>query len=90
MKCIFLNENIKILINISLNFVSMGQNKNIPALVQIMTWHQSGDKPLFEPMVASLLTHIYPSLSLNESKAECDDDNWNAFSTNVLSISVVI
>ena len=31
---------------------------NIPALVQIMVWRWSGDKPLFKPMMASLLTHI--------------------------------
>ena len=31
---------------------------NIPAMVQIMAWRPSGDKPLSEPMVVSLLTHI--------------------------------
>ena len=31
---------------------------NIPALVQIMTWCRSGDKPLSEPMMINLLTHI--------------------------------
>ena len=31
---------------------------NIPALVQIMAWHRPGDKPLFEPMMVSLLMHI--------------------------------
>ena len=30
----------------------------IPALVQIMAWHQSGDKPLSEPKMVSLLTDI--------------------------------
>ena len=30
----------------------------IPALVQIMAWRRSGDKPLSEPMMISLLTHI--------------------------------
>ena len=29
-----------------------------PALVQIMAWRRSGDKPLSEPMMVSLLTHI--------------------------------
>ena len=28
------------------------------ALVQIMAWHRPGDKPLSEPMMVSLLTHI--------------------------------
>ena len=31
---------------------------NIPALVQIMVWHRPGNKPLSEPMMISLMTHI--------------------------------
>ena len=31
---------------------------NIPALVQIMAWRRPGDKPLSEPMMDSLPTHI--------------------------------
>ena len=57
-KCIFLNVNIRISIKISLKFVPKGQINNIPALVQIMAWRRSGDKPLSEPMMISLLTHI--------------------------------
>ena len=45
-KCIFLNEKIRIFINISLKFVPKGQIKNIPASVQMMAWHWPGDKPL--------------------------------------------
>ena len=44
------------LIDISQNIVPNGQINNIPALVQIMAWHQSGDKPLSEPMMESLLS----------------------------------
>ena len=54
----FKNENAKILIRISMKFVLNGPIKNIPALVQIMAWHRPGDKPLSEPMMISLLTHI--------------------------------
>ena len=54
----FLNEDIWILINISLKFVSKGQINNIPALVQIMVWCWPRDKPLSEPMVVSFLMHI--------------------------------
>ena len=57
-KCIFLNENVSISIKISLEFDPKGPNNNIPALVQMMAWCQPGDKPLSEPMVGSLLTHI--------------------------------
>ena len=56
-KCIFLNENVSISIKISLKFVRKGPMDNIPALVQIMAWRRLGDKPLYEPMLVSLLTH---------------------------------
>ena len=46
------------MIKISLKFVPMGPINNIPALVQIMAWRLPGDKPLSEPMMVSLLTHI--------------------------------
>ena len=51
---------------ISLRFVPKGLINNIPALVQIMAWHRPGDKPLSEPMMVNLLTHIYASPGLNE------------------------
>ena len=51
-KCSFLNENVWILINISLKVVPKGPINNIPALVQIMAWRRIGDKPLSEPKLA--------------------------------------
>ena len=57
-KRIFLNENIGISIKISLKFVHKGPINNIPALVQMMAWRRPGDKPLSEPMVIRLPTHI--------------------------------
>ena len=57
-KRIFLNQNVRIPIYISLEFVSKGPINNIPALVQIMAWRRPGDKPLSETMLVSLLTHI--------------------------------
>ena len=57
-KRIFLNENVGISIKISLKFVLKGPINNIPALVQLMAWRQPGDKPLAEPMVIRLPTHI--------------------------------
>ena len=50
-KCNFLNENVSIPIKISLKFVPKGPINNIPALVQIMDWRRTGDKPLCEPMM---------------------------------------
>ena len=49
-KCIFLN--------ISLKFVPKGPINNIPALLQMMAWRRPGDKPLYETVLVSLLTHI--------------------------------
>ena len=57
-KRIFLNENVRISIKISLKFVPKGTINNNPAPVQIMNWRRSGDKPLFEPMMVRLPTHI--------------------------------
>ena len=58
LRCIFLNENVWIAIKFSKKFVPKGLINNIPALVQIMAWHRPGAKPLSEPMLVSLLTHI--------------------------------
>ena len=57
-KRILLNENGRIWIKNSLKFVPKGPINNIPALVQIMAWRRRGDKPLSEPMIVSLSTHI--------------------------------
>ena len=57
-KRIFFNENVRISIKISLKFVPKGPINNIPALVEIMAWRRPGDKPLSEPMMVRLPTHI--------------------------------
>ena len=45
---------------------------NNPALVQIMAWRRSGYKPLSEPMMVNLLTHI----SLNELMMHWDQGSF--------------
>ena len=55
---VFVKENVRISINLPLKFVPKGPISNIPALVQIMAWRRPGDKPLSEPVMVSLLTHI--------------------------------
>ena len=57
-KCIFLNDNVWISIKVSLTLVPGSPINNIPALIQIMALRRSGDKPLSEPMMVSLLTYI--------------------------------
>ena len=51
-------KNFWIPIKISLKFVPKGRINTIPALVQIMAWRLDGAKPLSEPMVFSIPTHI--------------------------------
>ena len=57
-KWIFSNENVRISIYISLKFVLRGSINNIPTLVQVMAWRRPGYKPLSEPMMAKIPTHI--------------------------------
>ena len=57
-KCIFVNENSFILIQISLKFVPKGLIDNKSTLVQFMSWRRTGDMPLPEPMLPSSLTYI--------------------------------
>ena len=52
-KCIFLNENERILIRISLKFIPSSPIYNKPVLVHVMARRRTGNKPLSEPM----LTH---------------------------------
>ena len=51
-KCIFLNETDKISIQISLKLVPEGPIDSKPALVQVMNWRLTDDKPLPEQMMA--------------------------------------
>ena len=50
-KCISLNENDIIPIQISLKFVPRSPIDNKPVLFQVMAWCQRGDKPSPEPML---------------------------------------
>ena len=50
-RCIFVNEKFCIAIQISLKFVPKGQIDYKSALVQVMAWRRTGDKPLPEPML---------------------------------------
>ena len=54
-KRIFLNENFRISIKISLKFVPKGPIDNKSALVQVMAWHWTGDKSLPEAMVVHFI-----------------------------------
>ena len=44
---------------ILLKFIPKVRINNIPALVQIMAWRRTGDKPLSEPMIFFFFTDAY-------------------------------
>ena len=60
----FLYENNWIL----LKFALIGSLENIPVLVKIMAWRRLGDKPLHEPTMARLPTHICVTRPVNNDK----------------------
>ena len=72
-KRIFVNENVRISIKISLKFVPTVPINNIPALVQIMAWRRPGDKPLSELMMVRLPTHICVT------RPQWVNTNWNKY-----------
>ena len=53
--CIFVNENCRIPIQISLECVPGSPIDNKPALVQVMACRRTGDKPLPEPMLTQFI-----------------------------------
>ena len=50
-KCVLMDENDRILIKISLKFVVRSPLDNKPALVHVMAWCWTEDKPLPEPVI---------------------------------------
>ena len=66
---IFFSERFCILIQISLKFVPNEPIDNKVALIQLMTWHQTGNKPLSEPML-TVNWRIYAALGGDEFKVE--------------------
>ena len=67
LKCIFLNENVRISIKILLKFVTKIWINYFPPLVQIMAWRQTGDKPLSEPKMVNLRRIAYMGHSTSMS-----------------------
>ena len=76
-KSIFLNENVWIPIKISLKFVPKGPINNNPALLQVMAWRRPGDKPLSEPMMVRLPTHICVSRPQWVNSSVPGRSGWN-------------
>ena len=64
-----MNEKIRISIQISLKFVPKGPIENKPAMVQVMAWHRTGDKPLPVPM---MIQFTNAALGGDELRNVCD------------------
>ena len=57
-KCSFKNEKFCISIRISLKFIPRGPIDNKSALVQVMAWDRTSNKPLPEPMLTQFTDHM--------------------------------
>ena len=68
---IFLNENVRILIQISLKFIPRGSNDNKSALFQVMAWCWTSDKPLPQQMLTQF----------TDTEKEKHTYQWKQFST---------
>ena len=65
-KCISINEKFCISIQISIKFVPRGPIDNTPALVQVMNWRRTGDKPFPEPALTQFIdTYMRHSASMS-------------------------
>ena len=71
LKCIFLNENVWILIVISPRFVPNGPINNMPTLVLIMAWCRLGDKPSFEPIM-----HWFHDAYMRQGNISSHQPSW--------------
>ena len=65
-KCVSMNENLWVLDKFSLKYIPWGLVDNMAALVQIIAWHQSGDRQLSAVMMVMFCWHIYASLGLSD------------------------
>ena len=79
-KCIFLNENDRILIQISLKLVARISNDNKPALVQVMAWRWTGDKSLPVSMMIQSLMHICSTTFHHK----CQNANVTKLTTSII------
>ena len=85
-KCIFLNENDRMPIWISLKFIPRSPIDNKPALVQVMAWRRTGDKPLPELMLTQFTDADELSYySQNIPRSRLEGFWYNEASTNWLN-----
>ena len=68
-KCIFLNETIRMSNKISRKFVPEGPIDKKSALFQVMAWRRTGNKPLPEQILTQS-TDIYTALGRDELRSQ--------------------
>ena len=88
-KCIFMNEKVWLFIPILLKFVPRVPIDNKSALVQIMAWCRSGNKPLSEPMMVYLTdTYMRHSASMSQPLSGWISftKTWNTLAVFLFSI----
>ena len=90
LKCIFLNENVWISFKIPLKFVPRGPINNISALVQIMAWHRPDDKPLSEPMLVFVPTHICVTRPQWVNTLQPSEAIWGQIWVNIGNILLIV
>ena len=56
---IFVEENLCILVQIRLTFVLKGLIDNELALIQVMAWYQTGNRPFTEPLLIKIHDAIW-------------------------------
>ena len=78
-KCICLNKNVRIPIQISLKFVPMRPIDDKPALVLVMAWRWSGNKQLPKPMLTQFInTYMWHYGGVDElNKCTSQVGRWN-------------
>ena len=65
-KCIFMNEEFRILVQMSLNLVPVGPINNKSALILVMAWPQRGTNPLGEPILTQFIdAYMRPSWKIS-------------------------
>ena len=82
-KCFSMKENFWILNKIQLKYVPCGIFHNMAALVQIMGWRRSGDKPLSEPMAGRFTgAYMRHSMGYTIERNEKPVDIYHRFHAN--------
>ena len=83
-KCISLNKHVWIVIKISLKFVPKCQINNIPVLFRKMAWRRSGAKPLSEPIMVRLPTHICVTRPQWVNSSDAEDGTFRLWGVNTM------